>query len=354
MLTFERMNLKTGFDRNKAKELGAKMLAAIGIIAVLVFFAFGAIRAGTSLPEVFSRLTAAAASLSSIFTPADRLTAQAPESVRSGEAFELSWSRRHAGAGTYTISYACGENTSVTAENAVGVFENTFCDTPFNFGGATSSARLIATTRVAEATLPITVAFTPENASERAFSDSVNVAVKNPSATNMETETAAATSTAASDAAQTPVRKAGEKENTTYVIGDGRVPHSADIRPDLAVVILAVGAVNRTTNEFTATSSIRYSERGAVRFSVENRGGKASGPWLFAAVLPTVPLYTFNSELQRSLNPGDHIEFTLGFDSIDKNGTGKITVNADPANSVAETTEENNIVSANIQILPQQ
>ena len=324
-----------------------KILAAIGIVAVLVFFAFGAIRAGQFLPETFSRLAAAAVSLSSVFTPADRLMVEAPESAQSGEAFELSWARRHTGAGTYSISYACEANTSVTAGNAVGAFENTFCDTPFYFGGATSSMRLIATARVSETTLPITVAFTPENASGRALSDSVTVAVKNSSATKANEENTIAASTTSPNAEQPTVRKAGAEENKTYVIGSGRVPHSADTRPDLAVVILAVGTANRTTNEFTATSSIRYSDRGAVRFSVENIGGKASGPWLFAAVLPTVPLYTFNSEPQRSLNPGDHIEFTLGFDSIDKNGAGKIIVNADPGNSVSETTEENNIVSAN-------
>lgn len=344
------MSQQIGFDRNKAKETGMKMLAAVGIIAVLVFFAFGAIRVGKSLPEVWSRLTAAAVSLSSIFTPADRLTAEAPESVQSGETFELSWTRRHTGAGTYTLSYACDDKTSVKAENTVGTFENTFCDTPFNFGGATSSMRLIAVTRASETTLTITVAFAPENASGSILSDSVAVVVNNPSATNAGEENTTEASTTPAETKQTTARKAGTEQNKTYIIGGGRVPHSADTHPDLAVVILAVGSVNRMTNEFTATSSIRYTDRGAVRFSVENIGGKTSGPWSFAAVLPTLPLYTFNSEPQRALEPGDHIEFTLGFDSIDKNGTGKITVNADPANSVNETAETNNIASANLAV----
>lgn len=120
---------------------------------------------------------------------------------------------------------------------------------------------------------------------------------------------------------------------------------------DLEVRILETGIISTTTNEFTATSSVRLSDRVAVRFEVTNIGTRSSDSWTFSAVLPTFPVYIFSSQSQQELGPGDKIVFTLGFDSIKDKPEGTITINVDPTGSVAESSKENNIVHTTISVI---
>ncbi|OHA43873.1 MAG: hypothetical protein A3G03_01015 [Candidatus Taylorbacteria bacterium RIFCSPLOWO2_12_FULL_44_15c] len=115
-------------------------------------------------------------------------------------------------------------------------------------------------------------------------------------------------------------------------------------KPDLAVKILETGVIDKVTNVWTATTSLRSIDRIAVRFSVENLGTKETGAWYFNAILPTYPSYIYSANSQNSLLPGDRIEFTLGFDSVEKKDGNVIVINVDPANSIFEASEENNIV----------
>ena len=114
-------------------------------------------------------------------------------------------------------------------------------------------------------------------------------------------------------------------------------------KPDLAVKILETGVIDKVTNVFTATTSLRSVDRIAVRFSVENLGTKETGNWYFNAVLPTYPSYIYSSSSQISLKPSDRIEFTLGFDRVEKKDGNIVVINIDPANSIFEASEDNNI-----------
>jgi len=69
-------------------------------------------------------------------------------------------------------------------------------------------------------------------------------------------------------------------------------------------------------------------------------------------VLPTYPMHIFHSTSQKALQPGDRIDFTLGFDQL--NGTltdGVITINVDPTGSIRnEFDRDNNIAQVTFEI----
>lgn len=147
-----------------------------------------------------------------------------------------------------------------------------------------------------------------------------------------------------------PAPKTGVKSEKTFVYYSTG-PMASDPKGiiDLEGRILEVGVVDKDTNVFTASSSPSANSRIAVRFEVVSKGTKASGSWTFNAVLPTMPLYIYSGDSQQSLMPGDKIEFTIGFDSVERKKDAEFTVNVDPTGSVVESNESNNIVKTLIQ-----
>jgi subtilase family serine protease len=121
---------------------------------------------------------------------------------------------------------------------------------------------------------------------------------------------------------------------------------------DLAINILSYGTLDKSTNVYTATTSpVNRSDRIAIRFEVTNRGNKTSSVWRFNGYLPTNPAQTFNSDEQSSINPGDKIQYTLGFDQMQDQRSNILKVEVDPSNSVIESNKTNNIAQITIPTL---
>lgn len=138
--------------------------------------------------------------------------------------------------------------------------------------------------------------------------------------------------------------KPGNKTEKTFVYySSGPTPSNPNGSIDLEARILEVGIIDKYTNIFTASSSPSANLRIAVRFEVKNKGNKTSGPWAFNAVLPTLPYYIYSGDSLPSLMPGDRVEFTIGFDSIERKKDGEFIVNVDPTNNVMEPVKTNNI-----------
>lgn len=141
------------------------------------------------------------------------------------------------------------------------------------------------------------------------------------------------------------VPTAGPKTEKTFVYySTGPTPSDPNGAIDLEARILEVGVVDKDTNVFTASSSPSANLRIAVKFDVINKGTKTSGSWSFNAVLPTLPLYIYSGDSQLPLQPGDRIEFIIGFDSVERKKDDEFIVNVDPSNSVTESNKSNNIV----------
>lgn len=363
---------------HRVKELSIKALAVFGLLALMALGSFATITALTYVPNVY-RYLSGTVSLSSIFKPAESLLVTTESySVDSGDVATLAFTHRGKKTdGSYTLFYPCVDGVHITASSTQGV-EQVYCNTPFHFVNTDNTLPITlfsANTRYTD--VPVSIQFTPNGEKEFTLQNAANFTITNTSkdsgnfvitpATTTETQTAETPASASQPTRTTPVsstppapttrptQTAGTPTQQNYTIpvnggvaGTGTVSNpngKADLRP----TILQIGFINRLTNAFTpitATSStstpeIRRSERVAVRFEVENLGNKASGSWQFNAILPTIPPHTFNSDSQPSLNPGDKIEFTLGFDQT-MEGNDTITVKVDGPNQILESDENNN------------
>ena len=146
-------------------------------------------------------------------------------------------------------------------------------------------------------------------------------------------------------AATTP----GQQTSNTYPVG-GASNAPLYGQSDLAVTITQVGYLSvDNTDSFIASSNVPSGFNAAVKFSVRNTGTNATGGWSFNAVLPTSSSYTFNSDQQKSLLPGEHIDYTLGFDRT-QSGARTITITVDQNNQISESSEANNSAAQVIQI----
>ncbi len=149
-----------------------------------------------------------------------------------------------------------------------------------------------------------------------------------------------------------PKTTAGDKTNSTYPIsGTTGAPILSGL-PDLIVTIKAVGYLATTSAEsFIASSTVPVGGRPAVTFTIKNSGTNTTGQWRFSASIPTQTAYIYQSQQQQSLNPGDSIDYTLGFDQANKGTDQMISISANFDRAFIELTTDNNNASAKITIL---
>lgn len=343
------------------KSLAVKALAVIGFLAILFFGAWGAVTVVRYLPNALSTLAAAAVSITSLFIPNERIEVTlTPGTATADEPVTLSWEHiNKRGEGVYTVSFACRDGVSFDAQAPNGLYTRVFCDTPFNFVNAEKEMKLIPFSEKNRfIDVPLTVAFTKAGESEaRASTEAVLTIVNEKlagSPTTTGTPTAGGTTGGGATTGGTSGtinRLPGTRTQNIYQITPGGQTSDPRGFVDLAVNILGVGVVSTTTNEFSVASIIPRGARGGVRFEVVNLGTKASGGWSFNAPLPTLPFFIFQSVTQPSLNPGDRIEYVIGFDSVDtRTSTGTIVINVDPTSSVKESNENNNLARVTVNI----
>ncbi|MFA6430386.1 MAG: CARDB domain-containing protein [Candidatus Paceibacterota bacterium] len=146
----------------------------------------------------------------------------------------------------------------------------------------------------------------------------------------------------------------GENKATTSPTKNNTQPTNTTVaggKPDLSVRLISTGIINRYTKQFSQTSTIGTGDEVGMRFEVKNIGNTVSGAWSLKATLPSATTPNYNSDLQRSLNPGDRIEFTLGFDNPTNLGLVTAYVYADPANTIGESNESNNSIGVPFNIV---
>ncbi len=164
-----------------------------------------------------------------------------------------------------------------------------------------------------------------------------------------------ATSTATTTVVVTPapVTTGGGTVTTVRPIGTtgGAVTLPLSGLPDLVVENVVTGYLTSTnTSSFRAADEVPDGERGAFKFTIRNQGTNASGRFEFDATLPTSRAFTYSSSIQQSLNPGERIEYVLGFDRTKDGENRKITITVDPDEDIRESNEGNNTRSVTIDI----
>lgn len=120
---------------------------------------------------------------------------------------------------------------------------------------------------------------------------------------------------------------------------------------DLTIAIAAKGYLTSSdTASFIKADSVPSGARPAVKFTITNAGTNLSGRFTFKAPLPTSSTYTFTSDSQDSLLPGEHIDYVLGFDRARSGDSRDITITVDPDNLIVEANELNNSDSVTLDI----
>jgi len=345
----------------KIKDNGIRFIAVMGIAALVGFGTFVVLRTYEFFPPIANRLLNAATSLTNIFRPSERLILESSKvNLSSGDTFTLNWTHTGGQSGqTPALFYPCldGVNLSVVGNGSARIIP---CSSSYPILTTTNNIDLtVLSTTSRFVDLPVSLSLTNQNEEKPRISESLILLINN---ANLKAETGtnallpATKNTTSSSTTKklvppktdtTPkTPTAGPKKETLYPVGASGM--STSTKPDLIVRILEIGVIDKTSNVFIATTTLKNSDRIAVRFEVENLGREASGEWSFNAVLPTYPSYIFQSEAQQSLSPRDRIEYTLGFDNIEKSDNNLVTINADPASSINESNEENNIARTTI------
>lgn len=147
---------------------------------------------------------------------------------------------------------------------------------------------------------------------------------------------------------------AGNKTSAIYPIGATASTPTPVLSglPDLVVSITNVGYLTSTsTGSFVASSTVPNGSVAAVQFTIKNVGAGATGAWRFSASIPTQTSYIFQSPPQQSLNPGESIDYTLGFDQANKGAGQTISITANFDHVVAESDSTNDSASAKITVI---
>ncbi len=257
-----------------------RVIAIIGLIAVLLLGAWGIIQLAFYIPTLFS------GSGSHIATPvAENVSVSVTSPVTSGQPMTVTWRRVGPDeARSYTVSYSCVGGLTIKAPTPSGKDSSVPCNTAFNFTGATNSMTVTPTltgTKQAQVTFVVT---------SNQLTDNKVAASGQASATVLPKASAVKTTTKSTGSTYTAAPR------TTNLFGYS----------DLAVRVLSVNPQGTRTS---------------VQFEVSNVGTNvAPAGWSFNALIPsatsqTAQPYTYPSGAQRMLYPGDKIVFTIGFDS---------------------------------------
>ncbi len=124
-----------------------------------------------------------------------------------------------------------------------------------------------------------------------------------------------------------------------------QVPASTNYHglPDLVIENVRTGYLsNADTDSFRASDEIPDGKRGAIRFTIANRGTNVSDRFEFDVKLPTTPSYTYDSRAQKELRPGERIEYVLGFTKPRAGSNREIEIRIDTGRDVRESNESNN------------
>lgn len=214
---------------------------------------------------------------------------------------------------------------------------------------AVYSARYVpvAVGRLGAAAVSLSQLFTPAPAPSLSV---VPVASTTISFAEASSTTATSTTKTVSPKAPKPITPTpGNSVSETYQIGSAPVLSGL---PDLTVTISAVGYLTSTsTDSFVAATTVPHGASPAIKFIVKNIGTNVAGPWRFSASIPTSSDSIYQSVPQQSLNPGDYIEYTLGFSQPNAGANQTISVTANFDHAITESNTNNNSAATQVTIL---
>lgn len=349
------MELLSAPKKKIVKDSVRTALTVIGGLTVIAAIAWVGIRGLSLFPNVNAFLANAVAGIRSVFIPAERIVIGTVDSqIAVNKPFTLTWEHRGKnGEGSYAFSYECQDDLFL-ARRDDGMQKTIFCNTEVPLVTDETEISLVAIGSVSGvAELPVTIAFTRTGQMFSSVSGEAQLFVQSD-----YFDTATSTDAVAGESATTttPNTSGGAYVPQQYTTVPVVTQPFSDPNgsPDLFVRVLGYGLVDQKTGVFTEMDEIPYDlpsgKRAALRFLVVNLGTKESGTWEFSAELPTSPSYTYTSDKQQSLFPGDRIEYTIGFDRVRRSDEGEYRIIADSDDDISESNESNNTQRGTVRI----
>lgn len=350
-----------------------KVLAIVGLVAILALAAWVSVQIAKSAPALTDRLVSGVVSLtrenatSSSETTSPRDTRElemvlVERVIPSGEDFVLAWRNVPDGENaTYTLTYGCADSASLLVRQD-GVYAPAVCDAPLRINASSSVTIRPISDNNRFLDVPITVRVDSDDATREGR---VLVTIENTlvadsrGALSLDDDDAQEEVTADADASNEESTddtspEASEvavvdEDTTDTTATDAGVPVTTPAPQavvvatpaDLRVRIDATGVqapVNGVPT-FFALDEIPTDRVGAVRFTVDNVGGTMSGAWSFKTYLPIDGNrnYEYRPEgeqfLQEGLRPGEGVTFTLAFDQIVEDEQGLIRIELLPTDA---------------------
>ncbi|MEN9390150.1 MAG: hypothetical protein RLZZ283_250 [Candidatus Parcubacteria bacterium] len=347
-------------DTSRVASGATKALAVVGFLAILVVGMWGSASLATGVPATLKSIAAAIVSITSIFVPASETIAVTASDYSPESGSPVTFSYTHDSrtvVGSYIFRYSCANGLIVTSTQN-GAEEQIFCNVPFHFIPTGSSLVVTPVSKTDKfVDLEIFIDFVPNGASTPTVTGSTVVTVENTELTGSGGTLGGGTTVTPTPTVPTTPKptKPSAGTPTTVVTPINTIPGSnPNGQVDLVGRIIEVGIVDNATGAFTAsTTPVRRPQGGrvAIRFAIENAGTKTSPTFAFNAVLPTFPGHVYSSPNQVALNPGDRIEYTIGFDSFVDSTTGEFILNIDPTSSINEKNKDNNLVKYTIYVI---
>lgn len=271
-------------EKNLFKDSVLRVVAIIGLIAILLLGAWGIIQLSVALPNFFGG-TGNSASPVAQTSEQEGVSVVAPSIINTGVSFTVSWNHTNASPSDnygFIVSYSCANGLTMLVPVPTGSTREIPCNTPFNFINATADMQL--TPKLTGTQQAVTTIFVAANR----LSDGKITSVGSSTTTVLPAR-----------AVQTSAQSATPAPSSMYVSASNPRTNLYGL-PDLSVRILSAIPVNG-----------RYS----VQFAIGNNGTNiVPSGWTFDALLPLNPAYTFVSQPQQALYPGDKIVYTIGFD----------------------------------------
>ncbi len=343
-------------ETHDAKTAVIKTLAIVGFLAVALALIWVLIQGIRFVPGAFVSLASIAESIQN-YRPITELSIATEKSiVNSNESFQINWTDMKR-PGTYHFSYTCTEGVSLNVRggdgdlitipcteklslphDVHGLFlsieseESRFSDVAYSVAFETEDGETLVERTdkitVVNATIPVTVATTPNTDTEEAPAVAVKPTTPKP----------VVTTPAVTPPAPTPVVTHTE---VTYI------PQSyANGFTDLKATFLGIGTMDGNT--FVPQANYDRDERGGLKFEVRNVGTKTSDTWTFTATLPSGVTYT--SEKQAALKPNEKVIFTLGF-TMDENDKAKTTTLKVVTDVKNDTNSKNDSFSWSVKVV---
>lgn len=333
--------------QEKSLDYGVKVLAVIGVLAMLTLGSFLTITAAKYLPGALRYMATAAVSLTSIFYQKERLVLSVDTlTPLSGKPVKVTIEHRgRAKEGAYTLTYPC--LTGVTVETKFGTGT---CAVPLTIALENNTVTITPVSKKNRyVDVPVTISFIPAGSLVESITESVTLTVTNNDIGTPVVTPANETTGNGTPTYHTPGTPSSNSYSYPVTSGTTQQTDNPNGTADLKVVLIDTGIID-ANNNFIATSTLRRSDKIGIRFSVQNIGTKHSTQWNFNAILPTSPGYVYNSDTQPAIYPGDRVEYTLGFDRA-LEGNLNVKIEIDGGNLVPELNENNNTLDVPLKVL---